>query len=140
MCIRTDRELGRLFAYLDHLVGMEHVLVVLTADHGVMPMVEQLQQDRMPGGRMSNPTLFDPLRHALEARFGAGEWLLSTAGTSPYLNRKLISEKGLDPGEVERVAAVAIASVPHVARVYTREQLLMGQVSGDKLRALSRNS
>jgi len=133
MCIRTDRELGQLFAYLDHLVGMEHVLVVLTADHGVMPMVEQLQQDRMPGGRMAEPTLFDPLRHALEARFGTGEWLLSTAGTSPYLNRKLISEKGLDPREVERVAAVAIAGVPHVARVYTREQLLMGQVSGDKL-------
>lgn len=133
MCIRTDRELGKLFAYLDHSVGMQHVLVVLTADHGVMPVVEELQQDRMPGGRMSNPTLFDPLRHALEARFGAGEWLLSTAGTSPYLNRKLISEKGLDPGEVERVAARAIEGVPHVARVYTRQQLLLGQVSGDKL-------
>ena len=87
----------------------------------------------MPGGRMNNATLFEPMRHALEARFGAGEWLLSTVGTSPYLNLKLISDKGLDPGVVESVAARAIASVPHVARVYTREQLLLGQVAVDKL-------
>ncbi len=108
MCVRTDRELGKLFAYLDRAVGMQHVLVVLTADHGVMPVVEQLQQDRMPGGRMSNAALFDPLRHALEAKFGAGEWLLSSAGTSPYLNGKLIAEKGLDAREVQRhVAAIA---------------------------------
>jgi hypothetical protein len=133
MCIRTDRELGKLFAYLDRLVGMQNVLVALTADHGVMPIVEQLEQDHMPGGRMSNPTLFDPLRSALEAKFGPGEWLVSTAGTSPYLNRKLIAEKGLDPGEVQRVAALALAGVPHVARVYTREQLVLGQVSGDKM-------
>ena len=87
----------------------------------------------MPGGRMNNATVFDPMRQALIARFGAGEWLLNTAGSSPYLNWKLIAEKKLDPGEVERVAASAIASVPHVSRVYTRQQLLLGEVSGDTL-------
>jgi hypothetical protein len=133
MCIRTDRDLGKLFTFLDQTIGMQHIIVVLTADHGVMPVVEQLQQDRMPGGRMTNATLFDPMRQALVARFGAGEWLLSTAGTSPYLNWKLIAEKGLDRGEVERVAAAAIASVPHVSRVFTRQQLLMGAVPGDKI-------
>jgi predicted AlkP superfamily pyrophosphatase or phosphodiesterase len=133
MCIRTDRELGKLFTYLDQSIGMQHILVVLTADHGVAPVVEQLQQERMPGGRMNNATVFDPMRQALIARFGAGEWLLNTAGSSPYLNWKLIAEKKLDPGEVERVAASAIASVPHVSRVYTRQQLLLGEVSGDTL-------
>ncbi len=133
MCIRTDRELGKLFAFLDQSIGMQHIVVVLTADHGVMPVVEQLQQDRMPGGRMTNATLFDPMRQALVAHFGAGEWLLNTAGSSPYLNLKLVTEKGLDRGEVERVAAAAISSIPHVSRVYTRQQLLLGATSGDKL-------
>ena len=133
MCIQTDRELGKLFAFLDQSIGMQHIIVVLTADHGVMPVVEQLQQDRMPGGRMTNATLFDPMRQALVARFGAGEWLLNTAGSSPYLNLKLIAEKGLDRGEVERVAAAAISGIPHVSRVYTRQQLLLGATSGDKL-------
>lgn len=133
MCIRTDRELGKLFAYLERTIGMQHILVILTADHGVMPLPEDLRRDRMPGGRMENATLFDPMQKALAARFGAGEWLLKTAGSSPYLNLNLIAEKKLDRSEVERVAAAAIAGVPHVSRVYTRQQLLLGQVSGDKL-------
>jgi predicted AlkP superfamily pyrophosphatase or phosphodiesterase len=133
MCVRTDRDLGKLFAVLDKTIGMQHVLVVLTADHGVMPQVEQLQQDHMPGGRLTNAALFDPMRMALADHFGAGQWLLNTAGTSPYLNRALVAEKKLDMGEVERVAAAAIANVPHVSRVFTREQLLLGEVSGDKI-------
>jgi predicted AlkP superfamily pyrophosphatase or phosphodiesterase len=132
MCVRTDRDLGKLFALLDRSIGMQHVLVVLTADHGVMPLAEVLGQDRMPGGRMNDAALFDPIRRALVARFGAGEWLLKTVGSSPYLNRALIADKKLDAGEVERVAAAAIADVAHVSRVYTRQQLLLGEVSGDK--------
>ncbi len=133
MCVRTDRLLARLFEHLDRSIGMQHVLVVLTADHGVMPLPERLQQDRMPGGRISGSSLFGPMQDALRARFGPGQWLLQTAGTSPYLNWNLIREKKLDLGEVERVAAQAIADAPHVARVYTREQLLFGEVPKDKV-------
>jgi predicted AlkP superfamily pyrophosphatase or phosphodiesterase len=133
MCIQTDRILGKLFAYLDQTIGMQHVVVVLTADHGVSPLPEQLQQERLPGGRLPGSALFGPMQEALNARFGQGQWLLQTAGTSPYFNWNLIREKKLDLGEVERVAADAVATAPHVARVYTREQLLRGQVSGDRI-------
>ena len=133
MCVRTDHELGELFSVLDRSIGMQYVLVVLTADHGVMPEPEQLERDRMPAGRLTNTALFDPIRQALVARFGAGEWLVKTAGASPYFNRTLIAQKNLDPAEVERVAAAAVSRVPHVSRVYTRQQLSLGQVPGDKL-------
>ena len=39
----------------------------------------------------------------------------------------------LNPEEVRRVAAAAAAAVPHVARVYTRDQLLRGQVGDDRI-------
>jgi predicted AlkP superfamily pyrophosphatase or phosphodiesterase len=131
--VQTDRILGKLFDYVDKSVGMQHVLVVLTADHGVMPLPEELKRQRMPGGRTSSPALFDPIKSALSARFGPGEWLEGTAGTSPYFNLKLIREKELDRAEVERVAAEAAAGIPHVAHVYTRTQLLLGQTPGDIL-------
>jgi arylsulfatase A-like enzyme len=110
---------------------MQHVLVVLTADHGVMPLPEELQRQKMPGGRASSSALFNPIREALSARFGPGEWIEGTAGTSPYFNLRLIREKGLERAEVERVAAEAAAGIPHVAHVYTRTQLLLGQTPGD---------
>ena len=133
MCVRTDRILGKLFQYLEQSIGMRHVLVVLTADHGVMPVPETLEQEHMPGGRITGESLFGPMQDALAAHYGPGLWLLQTAGTSPYLNWKLIQQKNLNLSEVEHVAAQSVATAPHVARVFTREQLLLGQVPDDKI-------
>jgi predicted AlkP superfamily pyrophosphatase or phosphodiesterase len=133
MTVRTDRLLQTFFARVNALVGLDHTLVVLTADHGVAPLPELQQARRLPGGRLKGEELFTPIEDALRARFGEGRWILSTAGTSPYLNHALIAEKKLDPAEVRRVAAVAAQSAPHVARVYTREQLLSGEVAPDTI-------
>jgi hypothetical protein len=129
--IRTDRLLEKLFAYLDQRIGMQNVIVMLTSDHGVSPLPENLAKWKMPGGRMTTADLFGPVKLALDAKFGQGEWILDSAGTSPYLNLDLIREKGLDEAEVRRVAAKAAAAVPHVLRVYTRDQLQLGAVPND---------
>lgn len=131
--VRTDRLLQAFFARVDKLVGLDHTLVILTADHGVAPLPELQQSRRLPGGRIKGEELFTPIEDALRARFGEGKWILSTAGTSPYLNHPLIAEKKLDPAEVRRVAAIAAQSAPHVARVYTREQLLSGEAWPDTI-------
>lgn len=131
--IRADRLLEKLFAYLDQHIGMQNVLVVFTSDHGVAPLPEDLAKWKMPGGRMKSADLFGPITAALEAKFGKGDWILSTAGTSPYLNLDLIREKGLDAAEVRRVAAQAASAVPHVLRVYTRDQLQLGTVPSDPI-------
>ncbi len=129
--VRTDRQLAEFFTQLDATVGLSHTLVVLTADHGVAPVPEVQQERRLPGGRIDAKTLFPPIAAALEARFGPGQWLLATAGSSPYLNHALIAEKKLDAEEVRRVAAGAALGTPHVTRVYTRDQLQRGEVGTD---------
>lgn len=129
--LRTDQQLGTFFAMLDAKVGLDHTLVVLTADHGVAPVPEVQRDRRLPGGRIDAQTLFPPITAALEARFGPGQWLLATAGTSPYLNHALIAERQLDAEEVRRVAAAAAMRTPHVIRVYTRDQLQRGEVTQD---------
>lgn len=129
--VRTDRVVGELLARVDSLVGLDHTIVAFTTDHGVAPVPEVQQQRRLPGGRMRPDELFGPITAALTAKYGDGKWILATAGTSPYLNHALIAEKGLDQAEVRRVAAAAASAVPHVARVYTREQFLSGEVQPD---------
>jgi predicted AlkP superfamily pyrophosphatase or phosphodiesterase len=133
IAIRTDRVIGRLLDRVDKLVGLQHTLVALTADHGVAPLPESLAGRSLPGGRMVNRELFGAITTALEAKFGPGQWLASTAGSSPYLNYALINQMKLSQEEVRRVAAVAAAAVPHVARVYTRDQLLRGEVGDDRI-------
>ena len=50
--VRTDKVMEKLFSYLETSVGMQNVLVVLTADHGVAPLPELSIERRMGGGRM----------------------------------------------------------------------------------------
>jgi len=133
MAIRTDRLLGDLLSAVDRLVGLDHVVVALTADHGVAPLPEVQQQRHMPGGRMTSQDLFGPIEQALIREFGAGKWILATAGTSPYLNEVLAANAKSGLPEVRRVAARAAAAVPHVARVYTRDQLEAGAVGNDRV-------
>jgi len=133
IAVRTDRTIGRLLAQIDKVVGLQHTLIAFTADHGVARLPELLRDSGLPGGRMTTKELFDPMQQALTERFGAGKWLLATAGSSPYLNYDLIDSLHLDAVEVRRVAAAAALKVPHVARVYTRDQLLRGEVANDRV-------
>ena len=131
--VRTDRVIGQFLAKVDALVGLDHTIVVLTADHGVAPLPEVQQARHLPGGRYNGDDLFTPIETALSAKYGPGKWIVATAGTSPYLNDALIAEKKLDPVEVRKVAAAAAATAPRVARVYTRDQILAGQIPNDRI-------
>jgi predicted AlkP superfamily pyrophosphatase or phosphodiesterase len=131
--VLTDKLLDKFFRYVEAHVGMQNVLVVLTADHGVAPLPEVSIQRRIGGGRMPATIVQDTVQAALEQRFGKGKWILNAAGESIYLDRELIRQKKHDSAEVERVAAEAARSVPHVARVFTSEQLTAGRAMDDAI-------
>ena len=133
MAIRTDLLLQKLFTFLDKQVGMKDVLVVFTADHGVAPVPEVSKQRKLEAGRYASGAVDKPVEAALAARFGAGPWIekVVDSGTMLYLNVALIKERQLDRAEVDRVAAEAAGSIPHIFRAYTREQLMHGQVGTD---------
>jgi hypothetical protein len=126
MCLRTDRLLGKFFAFLETHVGMRNVLVVMTADHGVSPTPEANQARRMPGGRIAAGAVTDAIEKALSARFGPARWIASRSESSIYFDPATIARKNLDLAEVNRVASAAAFATPHVFRVYTREQLVSG--------------
>ncbi len=127
----TDRILGKLFQFLDAQIGMKNVTVVFAADHGVAPMPEANSARRMPGGRLDFAVVRDAVQNALVRRYGEGKWIVSMPEDTIYLNWDLIDEKKLTREEVTRVAAQAASSIPHVLRIYTREQLLKGQATDD---------
>ena len=130
--VRTDLALERLLATIDRRVGLARTVVVLTADHGVAPVPEQMAAWKMPGGRLSRADLEKAVAGALEKAFGPGAWIEGRAGSDLYLNRALVAERGLDPAPVERRLAAGIETVEPVWRAYTRSQLLEGRVPPDR--------
>ncbi len=131
--IRTDRLLGKLLDAVERSVVAGHTLVILTADHGVAPVPEVNQARKMPGGRLNGGELTGKITDALTKRFGPGKWLLTGSPATVYLNLDLIRTQKLDVAEVERVAAEAAREEQHIARVYTRSQLMSGQMQQDDI-------
>jgi arylsulfatase A-like enzyme len=107
--------------------------VVFTADHGVAPLPEVQAARKMPGGRYPNNVVENTVQTALEQRFGVGKWVIRTVegGNMVYLDLGLIREKGLNRATVTDAAAEALRAVPHIFRVFTRQQLVNGQVDSD---------
>jgi hypothetical protein len=135
----ADQLIEKLFQTVDRQVGLENVLVVLTGDHGAAPSPEVNAMRKMPGGRISAATLTQVAQAALEKKYGAGEWVAGTWDVSVYLNQLLMASKKLDPAAVERAAAQALMAMPHVARVYTREEIAHGELLQDDIGRLITN-
>jgi arylsulfatase A-like enzyme len=129
--LRTDLALERLLAAVDQRVGLARTVVVVTADHGVAPVPEEMAARKMPGGRLSRADLEQAAVAAIESAFGPGAWLEGRAGSGLYLNRALMAERNLDPEAVERRLASGLERLAPVWRAYTRTQLLEGRVPPD---------
>ena len=131
MAIRTDALFRKFFDRLDKDVGLQNVLVVMTADHGVAPVPEVSIARKMPGGRLGAGVIEKTVQSALESRYGKGNWVAGSFESVTYLNTDAIAQRKLDRAEVTRAAADALSTLAHVSRVYTREQLLAGAFPQD---------
>jgi predicted AlkP superfamily pyrophosphatase or phosphodiesterase len=129
--VRTDLALERLLAAIDRRVGLARTVVIVTADHGVAPVPEQMTAWKMPAGRLLRADLERVAADALERAFGPGGWLEGRAGSALYLNRALMAERGVDPTVAERRLATGVEALEPVWRAYTRSQLLEGRVPPD---------
>jgi predicted AlkP superfamily pyrophosphatase or phosphodiesterase len=137
--VLTDRLIGKLFSYVDSKIGLDNVIIVMTADHGVAPLPEVNAKRGMPGGRASASEFFKLIDAELVRKYGEGKWIESATGPIPYFNRALILQKKLNPAEVENTAAEAVRNLPHIFRVYTRDQIVHGQMPEDRFSLRVRN-
>ncbi len=130
--VRTDRLLSELFTHLDKQVGIDNVDIVLTADHGVLPVVEESAGlNRMPSVRITS-SVADQVATSLSKQFGEGKWLLGDGlyEQNLFLDHKTIADKGLKVADVEKAAAEAASNLPGVYMAFTRSRILNGEVPG----------
>ncbi|AIE87603.1 alkaline phosphatase family protein [Fimbriimonas ginsengisoli] len=128
--VRTDRLLSQLFTAIDRKVGLDNAVIVLSGDHGVLPIPEEESGVyRSPSTRYLS-SVVKPVREALNAAFGEGDWLLGAGiyEQNLYINRETAAAKKVRMEDVERVAAEAAMKQPGVFLALTRTQLLNGQV------------
>jgi predicted AlkP superfamily pyrophosphatase or phosphodiesterase len=140
--LRLDRTLADLFAYVDETVGLEHTLVVLSADHGgpeAPPALNEFGQ----ATQYVDTSAWDRAAgiEALKKRFGIGDELISEFFQPyVYLNRTAIAEAGLDLAEVELAVAGELLKFEGVSHAIPSSHVMSGQLADTKLHRLITNS
>jgi predicted AlkP superfamily pyrophosphatase or phosphodiesterase len=139
--LRLDATLGRLFKAIDSKVGLARTVVVLTSDHGVLPLVENLQSKGMEARRTTPAVLRRAVDEALAARFrGVRNLIQYFSAPDLYLNESTMRRHGLARKDVEEAAVKGLLATGLVAKVYTHDDLKQPGPSSDVYLHLFQNS
>lgn len=139
--LRLDVTLGRLFDEVDRRVGLDRVLIGLSADHGAQPLVEVSQARGVAARRLTTAEILTPVTQALEARFGAQNGIVARfLPPDFYFDADAMARRGISRKEVEEVAEKAAMETGLVERVYTQERLLGDPPADDPYFAVERRS
>ena len=120
--IRLDKDLGDLFAHLDQKVGRGNYVVALSADHGVAPTPEDLQQTGFDSGLLHFPELKDKIEKALAPLNYPKPSVAFVNGSDIYFAPG-VYDKLLHDHAAMQAAIEAAQSEPGVAAVYRADEL-----------------
>ncbi len=133
--LQLDISLGQFLSFLDSYYGDGRVLVVLTADHGVLAVPEWLSEQGhsdcpLPGGRQNATTFVARLIGHSYWKFGP--WfavpgsLIESAGSQLSVNRALAHAHGIDPEEVILDLKNWLEKQLVVRQAWTQQEILQG--------------
>ncbi|MGZ3789518.1 MAG: alkaline phosphatase family protein [Bacteriovorax sp.] len=129
MTVSEDRVISTFLNALKNKVpgGLNEVVVVLSADHGVAPNSDWLTKNRMSSGRVDIGNLQGKIEEHLNQKFGKidaskKEWITYSIDFNFFINREAISSKKLNIAEVESEIKKVLQSEEGFAHVFTHTE------------------
>jgi predicted AlkP superfamily pyrophosphatase or phosphodiesterase len=113
--LQLDRTLAGFLAYVDKKVGLEHTLIVLSADHGMAEMPEYASERGYPAGRLYSDQVLEAAREHAEQLFGSAAIIKDFFRPYLYLDKAETSRLGLDHEMVVAKLADALAGMDGIA-------------------------
>jgi predicted AlkP superfamily pyrophosphatase or phosphodiesterase len=120
--IRLDKDLGNLLAHLDQKIGRGNYVVALTADHGVVPIPEDMQSTGADAGLLHLPEVQERIEKALESFNYPKPAVARITGSDIYFAPGVYEKLHQDRAALPAVLDAAL-SQPGVAAVYRAEEL-----------------
>ncbi len=121
--LQFDRRLAELLAFVDETVGLQHTLIVLSADHGIPEMPEEMAERGVDAERLYPEEIIARANAAAEEEFGVANAVRSFFRPYLYLDEEVITAAELDPGVVERKVAAALTQSRGIALAAARSEL-----------------
>jgi predicted AlkP superfamily pyrophosphatase or phosphodiesterase len=120
--IRLDKDLGELFTHLDKRVGRGNYVVALSADHGVVPIPEDMQKTGADAGVLSLVELHERMEKSLEPFNYRKPAIARISGSDVYFSPGVYDRLKADVAAMKAVVEAAMVQ-PGVAEVYRAEDL-----------------
>ena len=117
--LQLDRTLADLFAYVDKTVGLQHTLIVLSADHGMAEMPEYMAEKGMVVGRLHTEDVIDAANAAAFSKFGIKNVAKRFFRPYLYLNEKVIEAAKLEQAVVAEAVADGLTEMDGIAASMT---------------------
>ena len=117
--IRLDKDLERLFNYLDKNVGKGEYTVFLTADHGAVDVPAYLESVKIPAGYLDYNSRKEKFNTFLTDTYGTTDIVENISNNQVFLNKAKLKELNLDLHEVEQALVDEQISYSNIAKVYT---------------------
>jgi len=140
--LRLDKTLSGLLAFVDQQVGLDHTLIVLSADHGAAEAPAQLNEFGI-NARVFEPDKLDKEEaiETMKAKYGIAQELISGFDHPyAYLNHDILRERKLDANEVSRTIASVLTTFDGVAYAVPSIDLVEGKMPDTRLyRQILRN-
>jgi predicted AlkP superfamily pyrophosphatase or phosphodiesterase len=120
--VRLDQDLADLFKHLDEKVGRGNYVVALSADHGVVPIPEDMKQTGADVGVLHLPDVQDRIEKALEPLNYPKPAVVRINGSDIYFAKGVYDRLKSDAPAMNAVLA-AIKGADGVEGVYRAEDL-----------------
>ncbi|MUU79583.1 alkaline phosphatase PafA [Winogradskyella endarachnes] len=117
--IRLDKDLERLFNYLDETVGKGEYTVFLTADHGAVDVPSYLQSVNVPAGYVDYKDRKEKFNTFLNTTYGTKDLVENISNDQIFLDRAKVKSLGLNLIDVQNAIAMEQLTYKNVSKVYT---------------------
>jgi len=131
--LRLDDELGNFFAFLDKNVGLKNCVIALSADHGVLPLPEELRRRGFESARILAAEAMDEVKHIekeMQAEWRTNRPILRNYLDNINLDYRVADSLGLSPAAFRAQVAAKLRSLSFVSDIFTADELRAGNGAG----------
>ncbi len=124
--LRLDAELAKFFDFLETKIGLKNCLIALSADHGVLPLPEELRRRGFESGRILQDEAYDEIKGVegeMQQEWRTNRRLLRTGLGDINLDYRVADSLGLSQVEFRARVAAKLRSLSFVSDVFTYDEL-----------------
>lgn len=143
MLYHIDRNIQEIITHAYKRYNAEDVLIVLTADHGVVPIPEYVHAEGyLPAHRIITKDLVEDLNRFIEKKFSLKKLVIALTYNNIYLNHQLLAPLKLSQKEnILQSLKKYLVKYPGIKQAWTQKDLLHSSFHLDlhELEAFCRN-